>query len=394
VRRFFLGIFGLLFIANFICWFALDSILTRLVAPDIFHWALDGFLILQIIGMLAMMGARLVGRQPGTGLGRPLLALLLIWNLLLALPTAAMGLLWLIAWSLATSASTGHELASPSRVAGLVAAATPFAVALLATAVALWQLNHFRVKRLTLQIPRLPAALRGLTIVHLSDLHIGKLTRGKVLDDIVATTNRLDADLVLLTGDLINFSLEDLPKGFAMLSGMKSRHGLFLCEGNHDLIESRSQFEAAAMASGFRFLLHDTATVSVKGQAVQILGLRWDDATWQQGRIAGSTPYETIRDLLARRAPDAFAILLAHHPDAFDAAAEAGIPLTLAGHTHGGQLMLTPSIGFGPRLYRYWSGLYHKGASQLVVSNGAGNWFPLRLGAPAEIIHLTLEPAP
>ena len=97
-----------------------------------------------------------------------------------------------------------------------------------------------------------------------------------------------------------------------------------------------------------------------------------------------------LDQLLARGNPGAFNILLAHHPEAFDEAVAAGIPLTLAGHTHGGQLMFTPSFGFGPWLYRYWSGLYRKDESQLVVSNGTGNWFPLRIGAPAEIIHLTL----
>jgi hypothetical protein len=84
---------------------------------------------------------------------------------------------------------------------------------------------------------------------------------------------------------------------------------------------------------------------------------------------------------------------LAHHPHAFDAAAAAKIPLTLSGHTHGGQLMLSEQFGFGPAMFRYWSGLYRSGASQLVVSNGVGNWFPLRVNAPAEIIHITLRQA-
>ena len=91
------------------------------------------------------------------------------------------------------------------------------------------------------------------------------------------------------------------------------------------------------------------------------------------------------------RDPEAFTILLAHHPHAFDRAAAAGIPLTLSGHTHGGQLMLTRNIGAGPLLFKYWSGLYRKGPSALAVSNGVGNWFPLRINAPAEILHLTLR---
>ncbi len=106
---------------------------------------------------------------------------------------------------------------------------------------------------------------------------------------------------------------------------------------------------------------------------------------------AGSVATGALGRLLEEREPGDFTILLAHHPEAFDAAARANIPLTLAGHTHGGQLMLAPRFGFGPWFYRYWSGVYQKGSSQLVVSNGTGNWFPLRIGAPAEIIHLTLE---
>jgi predicted MPP superfamily phosphohydrolase len=394
VRRFIFVILGLLFSSNIICWYALDTLLARLGAPGGARTALAVFIALQMLGLVIMFGARAFGFQPGTGLGRPLLSLLMIWNMLLAMPAAVISVAWLLVWLAISGLGTSHELSAPARTVGLLVAGLPFAVALISTVVSVWQLNHFRVQRLTLEIPRLPEALRGFTIVHLSDLHIGKLTRGKVLDDIVAETNRLDADLVLLTGDLINFSLEDLPTAIALLRRMKSRHGLYFCEGNHDLIEDEARFEVQTKASNVGLLLHETATVMVKGQVVQVLGLRWDDAMRQRGKTAGATPYEPIRDMLAKGTPGAFSILLAHHPDAFDAAAEAGIPLTLAGHTHGGQLMLTPTIGFGPWLYRYWSGLYQKGASQLIVSNGTGNWFPLRLNTPAEIIHLTLAPGP
>jgi predicted MPP superfamily phosphohydrolase len=274
---------------------------------------------------------------------------------------------------------------------GLISAVVPLAATLVATVIAVWQLGRFRIHRVKLTIPDLPPALRGFTIVHLSDLHIGKLTRGKVLDDIVAATNSLDADLILLTGDLINMSLEDLPRAFELLRAVKARYGLYLCEGNHDLLESRTGFETAAKASGLPFLLNESATLSVKGQRVQVLGLRWGEGMGRDRETPGSVPDDALHRLLDRRDPGDFTILLAHHPEAFDAAAEAGIPLTLAGHTHGGQLMLSRSFGFGPWFYRYWSGLYEKGSSRLVVSNGAGNWFPLRIGAPAEIIHLTLE---
>jgi uncharacterized protein len=174
---------------------------------------------------------------------------------------------------------------------------------------------------------------------------------------------------------------------------MKARYGLYSCEGNHDLIENGSEFEAEAQASRLSFLFDDAAAFSVNGQTVQVLGLRWGEGMERVAETTNPAPDDALDRLLAQGKPDAFTILLAHHPEVFDRAARAGIPLTLAGHTHGGQLMLAPGIGFGPWFYRYWSGLYRQGASRLVVSNGAGNWFPLRLGAPAEIIHLTLESA-
>jgi predicted MPP superfamily phosphohydrolase len=118
---------------------------------------------------------------------------------------------------------------------------------------------------------------------------------------------------------------------------------------------------------------------------VQLLGTRW---TRGEERIR-----ETVQEVLPLRDPAAFPILLAHHPHCFDYAASAGIPLTLAGHTHGGQLMLNERIGFGPLMFRYWTGMYEKAGSKLIVSNGAGNWFPLRTAAPAEIIQVTLRRA-
>ncbi len=379
MRRFILFVFGLILLANCVSWFALNSILTRLHAPEVFRWSVALFLLLQVAGMVGMIGMRALGYQIGTGMGRPLLSLLMIWNLLLVLPTAVASSIWALAWWLV---DPGHGSTDPDggwRIFGLVSAGLPFATAFFATAIAIWQLTQFRIRKLTLSIPNLPAALHGFTIAHLSDLHLGKLTRGKVLDEIIAATNRLNADIILFTGDLINSSMEDFPQAVTLLRRMKSRHGLFICEGNHDLMEGVLEFESAAKASGISFLFNESAVIAARGFVVRILGLRWEE------------PLKALPGLLAQRNPEDFAILLAHHPHVFEAVAEAGIPLTLAGHTHGGQLMLTSSIGFGPWFYRYWSGVYRRGISHLIVSNGVGNWFPLRINAPAEIIHLTLE---
>ncbi len=277
------------------------------------------------------------------------------------------------------------------------AAMTPPLVTTVATAASMPQLTQFRVRRLTINLPTLPASLDGMTIAHVSDVHVGRFTHGRILDRIVAATNELNADLVLLTGDLINDSLAYLDEALDLAKRFNPNRGVAMCEGNHDLIESRTEFERRTRASGIPLLINESMTVRVRNEPIQLLGLRWGRATIGG---AGGTRRENSGDdairssmdaVLAQLRGDAFPILLAHHPHAFDPAAAAGIPLTLAGHTHGGQLMLTRTIGFGPRMYRYWSGLYTKPSGSLVVSNGVGNWFPLRINAPAEIVHITLR---
>ena len=258
------------------------------------------------------------------------------------------------------------------------------------TGIALAQLNSFRVRRFVLPIVDLPSGLDGMTIAQVSDMHVGRFTKGEVLQKTVALVNELRADLVLLTGDLINDALADLDTGLEIARAFESRFGLAIIEGNHDLIENPREFETRVRNSGIPFLLDESTIVDVRGVPIQLLGLRW---TRVHGEGRDAAIGADVRKLLEQRNADAFPILLAHHPHAFDAAAEAGVPLTFSGHTHGGQLMLNEQLGFGPALFRYWSGLYERGASKLIVSNGVGNWFPLRVNAPAEIVHVTLRRA-
>src|SRR5437588_4341432 len=258
------------------------------------------------------------------------------------------------------------------------------------TGIAMAQLNNIRVRRFVLPIAGLPKELDGTTIAQVSDMHVGRFTNGEVLRKMVRMVNEMRADLVLLTGDLINDALADLDAGLELTRALEARFGLAIIEGNHDLIENPTEFEARVKASGMPFLLDESTVITVRGVPVQLLGLSWT-RIYGKGRDAAIAT--SVQRLLEQRVADAFPILMAHHPHAFDAAASAGLPLTLSGHTHGGQLMLNEQLGFGPALFRYWSGLYERGQSKLIVSNGIGNWFPLRLNAPAEILHLTLRTA-
>lgn len=320
-----------------------------------------------------------------------LYALVLLWGLIF-LPF--LGLPSMVAWalgSLVRRTVNGSETTRRERprfwtrrrwlTTGLTT--LPLLATYCAAAWSLPRLGHLRIRRITLPIPDLPDALDGMRIAHVTDTHVGKFTRGEVLARIVDATNALDADLVLFTGDLINDTSRDLPVATEMINRMRGRCGVFLIEGNHDLFDGAKLFEDAVRGAGIRMLRNEAATVRVRGEPVCLLGVVWN---YGEKRIAAD-----VDTVAAIREPGAFPILMSHHPHAFERAAELGIPLTLAGHTHGGQLMLTPEFGAGPMMFRYWSGLYRKGKAALVVGNGAGNWFPLRVNAPAEIVEITLR---
>lgn len=250
---------------------------------------------------------------------------------------------------------------------------------------------HFAVTKLELVYPDLPLALEGFKIAHVSDVHVGYFTRGGVLDHIRDSVNAMQPDLIAVTGDIIDYDQAKLPEALAMLKGMKARYGLFICEGNHDLFGGRPSFEKEVRASGLPLLINQSERISVAGQVVEIMGIRWGSLRGGRGADLEANMKQLMKNRPAS-APD-FSILLAHHPHAFDIAIDHGIPLTLAGHTHGGQLMLTKRFGAGTMLFKYVSGEYSQGSARLVVSNGTGNWFPLRIGAPAEIGEITLRRA-
>jgi predicted MPP superfamily phosphohydrolase len=294
-------------------------------------------------------------------------------------------------------ASASAPLAAPSRreLIGAGIAAVPQLALLGSVGISIPRLREFRIRRFEIPLASLPADLDGLTIAHLSDLHAGKFSDEGLVRRIIEATNDLRPDLALFTGDLIDFSLEYLPLGLDLMRRVDPRCGRFIVEGNHDLFEDRRAFAEQMQAANVGYLRNEAETVRVRGVDLQVLGTRW------AGRVRGRAddPFATgaapdhLGETLAKRRPDAFSILLAHHPHEFDRAAAAGVDLTLAGHTHGGQLMLSEALGAGPLLFKYWSGLYRDANrdAALVVSNGVGNWFPLRVNAPAEIVHVTLR---
>ena len=253
------------------------------------------------------------------------------------------------------------------------------------------QIGTYRVREIDISLPTLPTELDGLTIAHLSDFHAGQFMTHAHMRQIIAHTNEMHTDMVVITGDLIDYALRDLQPALDALKYLRPKFGfkdgVAMCMGNHDIIENRFTFKKVCADNGLPVLANSSQFLEIKNSTVQIMAVDWcmtdamtDDALC---RTANS------------RYPGAFPLLMAHHPHAFDQAARLGFPLTLSGHTHGGQIMLNPHLGIGNLKFRYLSGLYKKQIgdqnSQLIVSNGIGNWFPLRINAPAEILRITLR---
>ncbi|MFL6515249.1 MAG: metallophosphoesterase [Chthoniobacterales bacterium] len=396
---FFLIIIGAIVGLNLLWWVAS----WRFARATPWRYVTAAFMVFQIGGLAWLISGRLSQGAWDRLLPKWMVAALLIWHMIV-LPISIAALLLVGGAALLTYLERiimhrrrrSHEpaISNPEShwtrrefLAATAAIAPPLATLGL-TGIALQQLTDFRIRRFVVPVHELPPDLHGLTIAQVSDIHVGRFTSGRVLRDVVNATNNLNADLVLLTGDLINDALADLDTGIGLVRQMHGKYGAYLIEGNHDLIENPEEFERRMKSSGIPFLLDEAAVITIRGVPIQLLGLSWTRT--RQNRDHEITA--AVQRLLTQSQPDVFRMLLAHHPHAFDAAADAKIPLTLSGHTHGGQLMLNRRYGFGPAMFRYWSGLYRRAESTLIVSNGVGNWFPLRVNAPAEIVHVTLVP--
>jgi predicted MPP superfamily phosphohydrolase len=391
--RFVIVLIGIVFALDALWW----ATSARIAKTTFARIAIAIFALAQLAGLIWLLTQRFSHAESIAQFSKFAMVNVFIWHMILLpllfllaialLPILAMTALIRSAQRLGnpTPADASGGLSRRQFLGVALAAAPPVFNLSLAT-IALRQLDQFRVRRFVLPIADLPSDLHGLTIAQISDIHVGRFTSGRVLRDVVRVVNELRADLVLLTGDLINDALVDLDQGLDLVRSMQAGHGVYLIEGNHDLIENGPEFERRMKHSGIPFLLDEMVVINIRGAPLQLFGLSWTRA--RENRDAAIAA--AVRQLLSQRQAESFPILLAHHPHAFDAAAAASVPLTLSGHTHGGQLMLNEQCGFGPALFRYWSGLYTKGASKLIVSNGVGNWFPLRVRAPAELLHLTL----
>lgn len=242
------------------------------------------------------------------------------------------------------------------------------------------------VNRYTLSFPQLPAALDGFTIGQISDTHIGPFFGMDKLQQVLGMVRREQPHLLAITGDLVD-DLDLLAPTVKQLTAFQAElpYGIFYCWGNHEYFRDINRIRKALYSSPIAVLENSHQTV---GNGLYLAGV---DYPWGKNKAELESKRQDYFAQAARGIPtDAFTVLVAHHPDFFDNAFAAGIPLSLAGHTHGGQVVF-----FGksilPVQYKYMKGMFREKGSYGYVSAGTGHWLPLRIGCPAEVSFFKLK---
>jgi uncharacterized protein len=249
-------------------------------------------------------------------------------------------------------------------------------------------------------LPRLPRALDGLRIAHLSDLHLSRIVPRDYLARCIRAATEAKPDLALVTGDFVTQSRRWVPRLEPLLGGLRARHGVFAILGNHDHHVWPDGVAAVVASAGIQMLRNRHACLELKGAPLWLIGI--DSMRGRQYRVPSRVQAEVDRrmtDNLGRALdgvdPRAFRILLAHSPDIIPRARQCDIDLVLAGHTHGGQVRF-PVVGatvvpsrFGAR---YAAGLFVEGHTRLYVTRGLGVVrFPIRFLCRPELALLTLR---
>jgi len=242
------------------------------------------------------------------------------------------------------------------RAATAAAGAAPFLGAMYGFAA---ERLNYQVRRVEIPLPNLPSALDGMQIVQISDIHLSSYMSRTQVRRAVDMANELGADLAVVTGDLITGSGDSIADCIDEIRHLHAPLGIWGCNGNHE-IYARAEDEAAYLyaQAGMKLLRQENAQITFKGAPFNLIGI-----DYQRERSPRGQRQQTLARLqpLVRR--DMINILLSHNPNTFNRAAELGVELSLAGHTHGGQIqveILDHRLSPARFITDYIAGLYQR----------------------------------
>lgn len=351
------------------------------VLPDLpvdasVRWAGAAWLLLSFVLVPAGLLARAVKRQPlsdrlaWTGLlAAGLFSSLLVLTVVRDVALFVAGLLGL----------SGVELTAWS------AAAVPVLAVVVSVIGFVNARRVAKVVEVDVPIKNLPPALSGFTIAQISDIHVGPTIKRGYLDAIVNKVNALEADLIAVTGDLVDGSVLDLAPHTAPLARLSSRHGTYFVTGNHEYYSNAHDWIVEVRRLGLTVLMNEHVVLEHQGASLLVAGVT-DYTAHHFDESHRSDPHAALAGAPVHAAVK---VLLAHQPRSAAVAADAGFDLQLSGHTHGGQFF--PWNLFVPLQQPYTSGLNRLRELWVYTSRGTGYWGPpKRFGAPSEITRLRL----
>lgn len=244
--------------------------------------------------------------------------------------------------------------------------------------------NQFRVSEVKIPISNLPKELEGFRMVQITDVHLSPFLSEAEFARAIDMANETRADLALVTGDLISRRGDPLDACLRQLARLRAGSGVLGCLGNHEVYTKTQDYVTAqGRRIGVEFLRGEARTLRFGGAAINFAGVDYQKF--------GAPYLKGAEQLLA---PGVVNILLSHNPDVFPVAAAQGYDLTIAGHTHGGQVdveILNQHWNVARYFTPYVLGLYSAGKSSVYVSSGLGTiGVPVRLGAPPEVSLLQL----
>ena len=271
------------------------------------------------------------------------------------------------------------DFRSPRREFFRTAGAALFVAPIAATGFGILMRNRFRISEVKIPIPNLPKDLDGLRIVQVTDVHLSPFLSESEFARAIDMANETRAHLALMTGDLISRFGDPLDACLRQLARLRADAGVLGCLGNHEVYtRSEDYVTQQAGRAGIEFLRSRSKVLRFGNAAINFAGV--DYQQFHSNYLVGA-------ERLVQ--PGAFNVLLSHNPDVFPVAAAQGYDLTIAGHTHGGQVnfeILHQHMNVARYFTPYVLGLYREGPSAIYVSSGLGTiGVPVRLGAPPEI---------